>query len=182
MPFINRPDSSSDLTIFMISLIFSLEIINVVIREAKSEGQPDPNILLFIAASVADAAAVNPNGIRTILANVFSTFFNKGNQFFSNGPKNLPKNPPGCPILCNWIFDNFVLVGELFANALESFETCVLVNNNLSRKLFSSLDWPTTFDEIFKVTSVPFFIHDFNLLSCDLDNFTFGKFYWIILN
>ena len=38
----------------MISFIFSLEIINAV--------KPDPNIFLWIAASVADAAAVNPNG------------------------------------------------------------------------------------------------------------------------
>ena len=26
---------------------------------------------------------------------------------FSNGPKSLPKNPPGCLILCNLYFDNF---------------------------------------------------------------------------
>ena len=34
----------------------------------------------------------------------------------------------------------------------------------------------TTFDEFFKVTSVPFFIPDFSLLSCELalkQNFTF---------
>ena len=53
------------------------------------------------------------------------------------------------------------------------YETCVLVNNNLSEKLFSSLESPTTFDESFKVTSVPFFFPDFNSLSCELDNFTF---------
>ena len=39
--FISNPDSSSDLTIF-ISSISSFQIINAVIREAKSEGQPDP--------------------------------------------------------------------------------------------------------------------------------------------
>ena len=32
-------------------------------------------------ASVADAAGVNPNGIKTLLANVFSTFLLKENQF-----------------------------------------------------------------------------------------------------
>ena len=41
----------------MISLISS-KIINVV--------KPDANILLWIAASVADATDVNPNGIKTI--------------------------------------------------------------------------------------------------------------------
>ena len=55
---------------------------------------------------------------------------------------------------------------EPFANALRSFETCVLVSNNLCGKLSLSLESPTTFEEIFKVTSVPFFIPDFNLLSC----------------
>ena len=47
----------------MISFISSLEIINVVL--------PDPNIFLWTAASVADAAAVNPDGIKTVLTNGF---------------------------------------------------------------------------------------------------------------
>ena len=51
----------------MISFISSFEFINVVI--------PDPNIFLWIATSVADDAAVNPNGIKTLLANGLSTFF-----------------------------------------------------------------------------------------------------------
>ena len=51
---------------------------------------------------------------------------------------------------------NFTLAEELFAKALQSLKTCVLVNINLCRKLFSSLESPTTFDEIFKATSVPF--------------------------
>ena len=59
--FINKPDSSSDLTIFII-FIFSFEIISVV--------TPDPNVFLWIAASVVDAAAVNPNSIKALLANI----------------------------------------------------------------------------------------------------------------
>ena len=54
----------------MISFIPSFEIINGVVPEAKCEGrkynirgQPDLNIFLWTAASVADAPAVNPNGI-----------------------------------------------------------------------------------------------------------------------
>ena len=132
----------------MILFKSSFEITNVVVL--------DPNILLWIAASVADAAAVNPNGIKTLLANGLSTFPIKGNPVFSNGPKSLPKNPPDCPILCNWAFGNFILAYEPLEKALRSFETCALVNNNLCRKLFSSLESPTTFDESFKVTSVPF--------------------------
>ena len=42
----------------MISTIFSFEIVNVVLSDWK--------IFLWIAASVADAAAVNPNGIKTL--------------------------------------------------------------------------------------------------------------------
>ena len=88
-----------------------------------------------MVASVADAAAaVKPNGIKTLLANGLSTFFIKGNPVFSNGPESLSKNPPDCLILCNRVFDYFTLTDEPFAKALRSFETCVLVNNNLCRK------------------------------------------------
>ena len=49
----------------------------------------------------ADAAAVNPKGIKTLLANGLITFFINGNPVFSNGPSNLPRNPPDCVILDN---------------------------------------------------------------------------------
>ena len=74
----------------MISFISALTFINAVL--------PDPNISLWIAASVADAAAVNPNDIKTLLANVLITFPINGDPFYSNGPKS-PKNPRDCPIL-----------------------------------------------------------------------------------
>ena len=45
------------------------------------------------------AVTVNPNGIKTLLANGFNTFFIQSNPVFSTGPKSLPKNPPDCPIL-----------------------------------------------------------------------------------
>ena len=66
----------------MMSFISSLEIINVVV--------PETNILLRIAASVADTA-VNPDGIKTLLANGLITFPIKSNSVFSNGPYSLPK-------------------------------------------------------------------------------------------
>ena len=50
-PSNNNPESSRDLTIFKMSLISSFEIIKIVLW-------PDPNILLCIPASAADAAAV----------------------------------------------------------------------------------------------------------------------------
>ena len=55
-----------------------------------------------------------------------------------------------------------MLAEELFAKALRSFETCVSVNKNLCRKLYSSLESPKSFDETFKVTSVSVFVPDFN--------------------
>ena len=83
-------------------------MINVDTRKAKSKGrQPDPNIFWWMAESVADAA-INPNGIKTFLTNGLSTFPDKVNPGFSNGPKSLPKNPD-CTILCNWVFDNFII-------------------------------------------------------------------------
>ena len=102
--FINKPDSYW--TICIISFICSLEIITFVL--------PDPEIFLWIAASVADTVAVHPNGIKTHLANGFNPFFIKGNPDFSNGPKSLLKNPP---ILRNWVFDNFILAAELFVKS-----------------------------------------------------------------
>ena len=71
------------------------------------EAEPSPKddqilrFFLCIPASAADAAAVNPKGIKTLLAIVFITLFIKGNPVFSNGPNNLPKNPPDYIIFDN---------------------------------------------------------------------------------
>ena len=143
--------------------ISPFEIISVIIREARFKRWPDPNIFLSIAASVADATAVNPNDFKTLLANGLSTFPIKGNPVFENGPKSLPKNTSDwewsfwCLILCNWVLDNFLLAHGPFAKVLQSPDICVLVNDNLCGKLVLSLESPTTFDENFKATSVLFF-------------------------
>ena len=73
----------------------------VVMCEAKSKGRPDPNIFLLIVASVAAAAAVNPNGIKTFSASGLSIFLIKGNPISSNGPQSLPNNSRDCLVLCN---------------------------------------------------------------------------------
>ena len=99
----------------MISFTSSLGIINVVV--------PDPKIFLWTAASVADADLVNPNGIKTLLADGISTFFIKGKTVFSNDSESLPKNPADCSILCNLVFDDFILAKEPFAKVLRSFES-----------------------------------------------------------
>ena len=94
----------------MVAFISSLETIKVVILH--------PNTLLLIAVSVVDAAAVNPNGIKTLLVKGLSTFFIEGKPVFRYGPKGLPRDPPDCPILCNWVFDDFILDEELFGKTL----------------------------------------------------------------
>ena len=111
------------------SFIFLFEIINVV--------TPDPNNLLCITASVAVAAAINSNDIKTLSVNCLNTLLIKGNPVFSNGPKSWTKNLPECPILGNWLFDNFILAEELFVKAFCSLETWVLVKNNLWAQLVS---------------------------------------------
>ena len=104
--------------------------------------------MFWIAASVAYVAAINPNGTKALLANGLTTFPIKGNPVLSNGPKSLPKNPPDCPVLCNWVFGNFILADELFLKALRSLETCLLVNYNLCGKLFLLLQAPKAFNEM----------------------------------
>ena len=49
--------------------------------------------ILCISASAADAIAVNPKGIKTLLANDLIKFFIKGSPVFSNGPSSLPRKP-----------------------------------------------------------------------------------------
>ena len=119
----------------MILFISPFEIINVMIRYL--------NIFLGIATSVANAAAGNPNGIKKYLANGLSIFSLKPIQFLVTVLKaylrslpNGPKSPPNHHILCR-LFENFILGNELLVKDLQSFETCVLINNNLSLKLFS---------------------------------------------
>ena len=90
----NKPESSKDFTILIMSFISSFDIISVVLL-------PDPKIFLCIPASAADVVAVNPKGIKTLLANGLIAFFKNGSPVFSNGLTNLPRNPPECIILDN---------------------------------------------------------------------------------
>ena len=68
--FISKPDSSRDLTIFLVAYIYLVEIIRAVV--------PDPKILFWIAASVTGAANVKPNRTKALLANGEITFFSNG--------------------------------------------------------------------------------------------------------
>ena len=81
-------------------------------------------------------------------------FFNNGNSVFNNGPRSLPRNPPDCIILNNWVFDTLILAYELFVKALRRFATCLSVYNNLCGKLVSSAELHIIFDDSLKATSV----------------------------
>ena len=48
------------------------------------------------------------------------------NQFYSNGPVCLARNPPDYIILDILVLDNFVLADELFKKTLQLFVTCLL--------------------------------------------------------
>ena len=67
-------------------------------KRRKNDNDPILRVLLCIPASAADAA-VNPKGIKTLLANGLVTLFINGNPLFSNGPKSLPRIPADCIIL-----------------------------------------------------------------------------------
>ena len=99
-------------------------------------------IFLCVPASAADAAAVNPKEINTLLANAVITFFISGNPVFNKGPSNLPKNPPDCIIFDNWVFENLMSTDKLLANALRMLETCLFVSNNSCGKFVLLLESP----------------------------------------
>ena len=134
------------------------------------------DFFLCIPTSAADAPAVNPEGIKTPLANGLITFFI--NPVFSNVPRSLPTNPPDCVTLDNWVFDHLMSVEKWFAKALRRFAACLLVNKNLWGKLVSLS--PIIFDDNLKTTSVSSFIAEFNLISCEFNSFTFKLSYCVI--
>ena len=84
----------------------------------------DPNIFFWIAATVADAAIVHPNGIRTLLANGVSPFFINGKSAFINGANSIPRNSPNCTILDKCVFDNFSLAYESIKKSKHWFHLC----------------------------------------------------------
>ena len=70
-------------------------------QRTKDDYDQTLKFFLCILASAANAAAINPKGIKTLLASGLITFYINGNPVFSNGPSNLPRNPRNCIILDN---------------------------------------------------------------------------------
>ena len=119
------------------SSISSFDIISVIV--------PEPKTFLFIHVSAADAAAVNPDRIKTLLGNGLIIFFINDNPVFNNKARRLTRNPPDCIILDNRVFKNLISADELFAKSLRRFATCLLVNYNSCGKLVSSSELPIIF-------------------------------------
>ena len=63
------------------------------------------------------------------------------------------------------------------AKAFGKFATCISVSNNLCEKLAPSLELPIILNDSLSVISGSFFVADFNLLSCELDNIKFTVLY-----
>ena len=107
----------------------SFDIISVVL--------PNPKIFLCIPASAADAPAVNPNRIKTLLANGLITFFINGSTVFNNGPRSLPRIPPDCIILDNLLFDNLYQLINYLQNIYENLQIiyylAIIYGENLSQ-------------------------------------------------
>ena len=61
-----------------------------------------------MSISADDDAAVNPIGIKNILANGWITIFISGKPFFSNRSRSLPRNPPYYIILDYSVFNGSI--------------------------------------------------------------------------
>ena len=114
---------------------------------------PYPKILFSTPAFKCNAAAVNPNCIKTFLANDLVTFFIYTKPVYIDGIRSLPRNLPGWMILNICLFYNFTLAGKLFVS--QTFKTCVLGSNSVWRKSVSSI--PVIYIDNRKVTPLPFF-------------------------
>ena len=66
----------------------------------------------------ASAAAVNPSGINPLSAYGWSTFFINGKPGFINGQRSLARTLPDDIILKRPVFENFMLVVDLFAKLI----------------------------------------------------------------
>ena len=75
-PLNNKLESSWDSTILKMYSTLSFKIINVDVQDSKT--------FSCISVSAVDAAAVNPNGIKTLLANGLITSFVNGNSVFKS--------------------------------------------------------------------------------------------------
>ena len=72
----------------------------------------------WIPASIAEAAAVIPNGAKTFFAKWIATYINGSANFLYNGPT----NPPDWNSLEIWTLESFKSVDILLLNAFLSWQ------------------------------------------------------------
>ena len=82
-----------------------------------------------ILLSIADIAAIKPNGANTFLTNGIATFINGPANLLNN----LPKKPPDCINFFICALLNFISVAKLLLIAFLSLVFCLVVNNNSCR-------------------------------------------------
>ena len=68
---------------------------------------------------------------------------------------------------------------DLFGKTLQRLATCLSVNNSLRIKLV--LSSTIIFDDTVRVASIAIFVADFNLRSCEADDFKFTVLYGVVL-
>ena len=84
------------------------------------------HVFPFNLSSIAEPAAVIPNGAKNIFANRTTTFINGPAILLNNEPKKLPDQI----VLDIWVLGNFILADILSSNAFLNFACCLAVNNN----------------------------------------------------
>ena len=101
------------MTILKISFISSFEINNAAV--------PDPKILFWISVPVAYNAAVNSNGIKTLLTNAASAFFINGKLFVTNGFKKLIDSSSSLVTVLVFPFNKIPLFSKDWSTFIMSF-------------------------------------------------------------
>ena len=136
-------------------------------------------LFLWRAASVADNAAVNLNGMSKLLAFKLLTFSLIAYFITLKVKEVYDRNSPSCIILEIFVFDILGVPGKLFAKAWQISAIFLPASNTFYGKIVLLLDLLIIFDDNLKVTSL--FTANFNLLSREFDNFRFTLLYWFIL-
>ena len=127
------------------TLISSFEIMKVVV--------PEPCIFFWTPVSIAEAAAVIPNGAKIFPANGTATFINRPANLLNSDPK----TPPDWIILEIWALKRFISVEILLLNVFLKFVLCLVVSNNS----WADQSVANHFHQIFSNSFLKLFLHYF---------------------
>ena len=133
MPFINKYEFLRDLTIFMISLIWSFDIISVVVPESERPRILDPKIFFD---EFLHLLLIFPLLILMVSSHIWSMVW-VHSLSMANQPALLIQEVYQrilLAILDRWIFDVFIFTNELFAKSLWIRETCLSFDSKWCKK------------------------------------------------